>query len=339
VVGSAVNCDAGPARKAAFEPTRALSNRHVQTVLRLLLRQAPDVPLRAVSIPTPDGDVLEAYLDSAADSAPEAAPVVLIVHGLEGSHLSPYVRTLRRLVQARGWSSVSMVHRSCGGRLNLAPRLYHTGETQDLATVVRWIVERWPRRDLLVVGYSLGGNQVAKWLGSHGDALPTSVRAAAAVSPPFDLTLTAPQIDAALFGIYRRKFLRTLIPKALAKARQYPDLLDPTRLASIRTLRDFDGAVTATLHGFVDADDYYRHSGCGQYLSGVRRPLLLVASADDPFTPGETIPEALCRGHRWLHGLFTRQGGHVGFVAGTPLQPSYWSELELLRFFDSILAN
>lgn len=328
-----------PVRKLTFEPTRALSNRHVQTVLRLVLRQAPDAPLRAASIPTPDGDVLDVYLDGAADSAPKTAPLVLLVHGLEGSHLSPYVRTLRRLVMAKGWSSVSMVLRSCGGRLNLAPRLYHTGETEDLATVVRWVVERWPERSLLLAGYSLGGNQVAKWLGTQGDAVPANVRAAAAVSPPFDLTVTAPQIDAALFGIYRRKFLRTLLPKALAKARQHPGLLDPARLAAIRSLRDFDDAVTAVLHGFVDADDYYRRSGCAQYLAGVRRPLLLVASADDPFTPGETIPEALCRGHRWLHGCFTRHGGHVGFVAGTPLEPSYWSELELLRFFDDVLSQ
>jgi predicted alpha/beta-fold hydrolase len=317
----------------------ALSNRHVQTVLRLVLPRGPDVALREVSIPTPDGDLLEAYLDTASDSAPDTTPVVLIVHGLEGSQRSPYVRTLRRLVHAKGWSSVSMVHRSCGRQLNRAPRLYHTGETEDLATVVRWLVERWPRRPVFVVGYSLGGNQVAKWLGTHGDALPPSVCAAAAVSPPFDLTLSAPQLDAALSGLYRRAFLRTLLPKALAKSDQYPGLLDPARLRAVRTLRDFDGAVTAVLHGFVDADDYYRRSGCAQYLSGVRRPLLLVASADDPFTPGETIPAALCRGHRWLHGLFPRRGGHVGFVAGTPLQPSYWSELELLHFFDDVLVR
>ena len=175
-----MNGAARVASEVSFQPHWALSNGHVQTVLRELLPAAPDAPLQPFSVPTPDGDALEAHLDSPVEADAASTPIVLIVHGLEGSHLSPYVRRMRYVVRAAGWRSVSMVQRSCGGRLNLAPRLYHTGDTQDLATLVRWVSERWRGCQLFVVGYSLGGNQLAKWLGTGAGSIPDNVSAAAA---------------------------------------------------------------------------------------------------------------------------------------------------------------
>lgn len=323
------------AASSSFQPHWTLGNGHVQTLVQRLLTPASDVLLRQVSLPTPDGDFLELYVDVAGEAAEATAPIVLIAHGLEGNHREPYVRRLRHVVRAKGWGSVSMVHRSCGRQLNLARRLYHAGDTEDLATVVQWVAGRWPSRRLFVAGYSLSGNQLAKWLGTRAEEVPANVAAAAAISAPFDLMVTAPQIDRALGGVYRRYFLKTLIPKAVAKARQHPGSLDPERLRSIRSLREFDEAVTAPLHGFRDAEHYYRQSSCSQYLPAVRHPLLLLASADDPFSAREALPWAICRDQRWLRAEFTSGGGHVGFIAGTLRKPDYWAELQVLRFFES----
>jgi predicted alpha/beta-fold hydrolase len=317
---------------APFKPHWLLRSRHVQTVFATLGRNEPDPPSQHALVATPDGDALDVYYDAESDRDP-SRPIVLIAHGMEGSHRSPYVRRLRDNVRAEGWHSMAMVHRSCGRRLNATRRLYHAGEAEDLATVVDWIVERWPGRRFFVAGYSLSAGQVARWLGAGRHSIPESLGAAAAISPPFDLTQSVPEIDRALAGVYRRSFLRRLIPKALAKARQHPGSLDEMKVRAIRTLHDFDDAVVAALHGFRDADDYHRTGSCAQFLHNVQRPLLLIASEDDPFSPERTIPRHTCADNPFLHTLFTARGGHCGFVAGTVRTPIFWAEQQVVRFF------
>lgn len=240
---------------------------------------------------------------------------------------------MRRRLAVAGWSAVSLEFRTCDGEMNAAPRLYHSGETSDLAFVVAELLRRYPIETLFVAGFSLGGNVLGKWLGEQGEDLPSALRGAAAISPPFDLTVSGPAIDRAAGGLYVRRFLRTLIPKALAKARQYPRLLDVERIRSCRDFESFDTWATAALHGFEDAWDYWRKVGCGQFLPRVRVPLLLVAAEDDPFNPADTLPRAACAASPWLHARFAPTGGHVGFVGGRPWRPRYWGEEEALAFF------
>jgi predicted alpha/beta-fold hydrolase len=323
--------------QSSFEPHWLLRNRHVQTLLAMRSRNIPEFASQHARVPTFDGAALDVYF-RADVAAPSGVPILLVAHGMEGSARSPSVRRLRLGAHARGWHSVALVHRSCGRRMNESKRLYHSGETEDLASVVRWIVERWPGSPLFVAGYSLSGSQLIHFLGNGRHVVPTEVRAAACISPPFDLTVSAPEIDRALGGVYRRYFLRRLIPKALAHARRNPGTLNEAKLKAIRSLRDFDDAVTAVLHGFRDADDYYRTGSCAQHLSQVSRPLLVLASEDDPFNPGHTIPRAACAQNPLVHGLFTRHGGHCGFVAGSVRRPSYWAEGQVLRFFEGCPA-
>lgn len=303
------------------------------------MRMPPGAPLRSEVWPTPDGDEVRVHFAAAAGTGDDA-PIVLLLHGLEGSRESPYAREMARLVVARGWRFAVLEFRSCGGVLNRARRTYHSGETGDLATVVHRLVARFPRAALCAVGYSLGGNVLAKWLGEAGQGVPAALVAAAAVSPPFDLGVCATRCDASHGGVIARHFLRTLIPKAIAKEAQFPGCLDVAAVRRCRTFRAFDDLVTAPIHGFRDGAHYYATQSCAPFLPAIRRPLLLLAAADDPLCRPELLPHAAAAGSAFLVPQFSASGGHVGFVAGgPPWRPRRWAEAQVLRFFALQLAT
>jgi predicted alpha/beta-fold hydrolase len=317
-----------------FQPTRALRGGNRQTIFAPVFRRQRPAALTLERWQTPDDDFLRVHVAEPA----AARPIAVLLHGLEGSVRSGYLIGLARRLRERGWGVVAMEHRSCGGEMNRARRMYHLGETTDLALVIERAAARWPGRALCAVGWSAGGNQLAKWLGEQGDAVPDALRAAAIVSAPFDLKVSAPHIDRILRGAYSRNFLRTLIPKALEKERQYPGCMDAQKVRASRTFEAFDTHATAALHGFDDAWHYWGEVACGQYLDGVRRPTLLLSARDDPFNPGETIPDSVARSSPWLHGVFPATGGHVGFVHGAMLRRRYWSEDVIARFFASYVG-
>jgi predicted alpha/beta-fold hydrolase len=159
-----------------------------------------------------------------------------------------------------------------------------------------------------------------------------------AVSPPFDLMVSGPHLDRVLFGAYTRAFLRTLIPKALAKAEQFPGLLDAERIRRSKSFEEFDTHATAVLHGFAHAHDYWRRVSSGQFLRHIAVPTLLIASADDPFNPGSALPREEAARSPYLVAQFSKHGGHVGFVSGTPLRPTYWADAQIMRFLPLLSA-
>lgn len=305
---------------------------HLQTVWGRFGRSHPRAPTFRVRWTTPDEDFLDLdFLDG-----PSGSPTLLVLHGLEGCSESKYVHGLLRLARKRGWRGAALNFRSCGRELNRAPRLYHSGETGDLDWVIDRLLRREPGAPLLAVGMSLGGNVLLKWLGETGDRVPDDFRAAAAISTPFDLKAGAEKLTRGLGPLYTRFFLRTLKAKALAKARQYPDLLDPAAIRSARDWREYDDAVTAPLHGFRDADEYWALSSSRGYLSHIRRPTLLINSRDDPFLPSSCLPSDAARDSQWLHPDFSDQGGHAGFVAGRlPVRARYWAEERSIAFLAS----
>jgi predicted alpha/beta-fold hydrolase len=307
---------------------------HAQTLYPHVLRRPLLPALTREEWPTDDGDTLSIHH---LQGRP-ARPRVFIVHGLEGNLSSSYIKGLFVALGSQGYPATLMEHRSCDGRTNNAKRLYHLGETTDLALVVRELVRREPERRLVLCGYSLGGNQVLKWLGETPEAVPHQVLAAIAVSPPFDLLVSGPHMDRVLFGQYTRHFLQSLIPKALAKAEQYPGVLDVERIRKARTFQEFDTYATAALHGFADAQDYWRRVSSGQFLPRIRVPTLLIASADDPFNPGSTLPREHAAKSPYLIPQLTRRGGHVGFVAGSPRRPRFWADEQILTFLATLTA-
>lgn len=316
-----------------FVPAWWLPGGHAHSAWGPLARREGGAGLVPERWATPDDDFLRVHIR---EGRPDR-PTLMIVHGLEGSARSPYVAGLTRLFAAAGWTCAVFEHRTCGGVMNRARRTYHSGETEDLAFVARRLLERRPGAALYIVGVSLGGNQLLRWMGERGDALPARVAAAAAISPPFDLTASGPQIDRALGGYYVRRFLRSLIPKMIEKERQYPGCIDIEAVRRSRTFEQFDTHATAALHGFRDAWDYWERVSCGPLLERIRRPTLLIAAQDDPFNPASSLPRRAAARSPWLFPLFTSAGGHVGFVEGAvPWAPRYWAERQVFRFFRTV---
>lgn len=318
-----------------FRPPWWLRGRHGQTAFAPLFRRLPPVDRHIERLTTPDGDFLNVHLHGGSTGK----PLVVMLHGLEGSAHSHYIIGLHHAFARLDWSSAVMEFRSCGPEMNRARRLYHSGETSDLDLVVRHFLSRG-FEELYLVGFSLGGNVLAKWLGELGPEAPAQVRAAAVVSVPFDLAASAAYFERTLWGLYGRRFLRSLIPKAVEKARQYPGCLDLDRVRRCRTFRDFDTHATARLHGFRDADDYWAKSSSKPFLARIARPTLLVASADDPFIPAASLPRLEADSSPWLYPQFTEKGGHVGFIGGARLfRLLYWAEDHVVRFFQVLRGN
>lgn len=316
-----------------FRPAWWLPGAHAQTVAGRYVRPPHGVRYRRERIDTLDGDFLDldfAAVDGAPPPAPYA-PVCLVVHGLEGGSGSSYVLETCRVLAARGMRAVAMNMRSCSGEPNRAARLYHAGETGDLALVLALLARRHPGAVLLAVGYSLGGNQLLKYLGEQGEA--SLVRAAAAVSVPFELGLGADKLDRSPLGrLYALHFVRRLQAKYLARREALGAGLDHDRVLAARGFRDFDEAATARLHGFGGAAEYYATCSSAAFVHAIRVPTLLVQALDDPFVDEAGIPRAAIRENPNLHTAFTERGGHVGFVEGSPRRPRFWAEGEAVRF-------
>ncbi len=316
-----------------FRPPAWLRNAHVQTVAARYGRTvARPEGLRVERWDTPDGDFLDIYR---LDGDP-AMPTALLMHGLEGSVDSTYFLALIQELHRHRWNVAAMEFRSCSGEMNRAPRMYHSGETEDIAFVASRLIEQNPKIALYIAGYSLGGNVTNKWFGESGDRLPANVRAGAAISAPYDLPVSAEYMDGVrLSRLYVLHFLRKLAPKAIEKDRQHPGIIRAEQASRATRFHDFDDHATAPLHGFADARDYYTRVSCGQFLPNVRRPLLLLSAADDPFNPGRTLPRGLADAHPYLHPLFTDRGGHCGFLSRGPNGLEDWAEQRVVQFFEA----
>lgn len=316
-----------------FRPAWWLPGPHAQTLgARLLRSRAVGPKLLRERVELPDGDFLD--LD-ATDGGP-GGPLVVVLHGLEGSARSGYARQVYRALQARRIESVGLNFRSCSGPLNRTARLYHSGETGDLRFALELLKRRFPNRALGAVGFSLGGNVLLKYLGEEGRAAP--VVAAAAISVPFDLAAGALRLEQGVSRGYRRYLVGKLKRKTLAKAALLDRRVDLGRVRRSRTFEEFDAAATAPLHGFADAQDYYARSSSNQYLPSIRVPTLLIQSQDDPFLPEGAIPRRAVAANSFLTGVFTERGGHVGFVSGSLLAPAFWAEERAAGFLAGYIA-
>ena len=252
-------------------------------------------------------------------------PIVLVLHGLEGSVASPYARGLLAAVHARGWRGVLMHFRGCSGRPNRLDRGYHSGDTGDIGFIVHTLRARFPGVPLAAAGFSLGGNALLKYLGETGH--DAGLQAAAAVSVPYVLATGAARLNSGFSRLYQWHLLRQLRSKVTDKFRGREQECLGLSAGQIQRLDDFwkfDDAITARLHGFRDVHDYYARSSSRQYLNGIRVPTLLIHARDDPFMTPAAIPMPAELADCVTLEL-SEHGGHVGFVSGKlPWRPRYW---------------
>lgn len=314
---------------------------HFQTLWRRLFRAKVDPRWRIERWDTPDGDFVDVARIDAPGAGPDA-PRFLLLHGLEGGLQSHYAHATLAELARRGWHATMMLFRSCGHEPNRARRFYHSGETTDLDAAVERLRAERPGAPIGLAGYSLGGNVLCKWLGERGRDVPTELVGGVAVSVPFDLARGGRRIEQGFSRLYQGFFLASLRRKALAKLEHYPDLADRARLERARTLAEFDDCITAPVHGFQDAADYYEQSSALRWLGRVRAPTLLLSAVDDPFLPAEVLDEVreVARGNPSLELEFTAKGGHVGFIGGrVPWRPHYYAEWRIGDWLDAKLAE
>lgn len=327
---------------SAFRPTRWLAGGHLQTLFSPLLRRPPSLQRQRTRMTLSDGDYLDLDWHG---SAAARSPLVILLHGLTGSSSSLYMLGQQRALAALGWHSVAVNWRGCSGEPNHSARAYHSGASDDLAEVIAHVRSRHPDRPLLAVGYSLGGNVLLKYLGESGANAP--LRAAVAVSVPFRLDQCADRLQVGFSRVYQSRFMRDMLAYVSNKKRllqhQGPDAeyarLDALgSLAGMDSFWDFDGRITAPLHGFASAQDYYQRCSSRFFLSGIRVPTLIIQAQDDPFVYPHSLPELSELSPSTEFELHQR-GGHVGFVEGPLWRPRYYLERRIPQWLSAQMAE
>jgi predicted alpha/beta-fold hydrolase len=278
-----------------------------------------------------DGDFLDVDWRETGGSG----PVVLIVHGLCGDSRSHYVRGLAKLLGRAGLRTAVLHHRGCGGEPNRLPRSYHAGHCGDIDWVLRLIRAREPRTPLFAAGFSIGGSMLLNWLSRNHDLLT----AACTVSTPLDLAQCSKRMETGLSRIYQAYLVSEMKRRVRSKSRRLELPVDVSRLGPVRTFREFDDLVTAPLHGFEGADQYYTLCSARQCLRRIRTRTLIIHAADDPLSTVDALPGP--------HDLpesgavqfeLSESGGHCGFVGGAwPHRPRWWADHRITEFLTSNL--
>lgn len=308
-----------PLIQSDYRPPWYWRNPHLQTILPNRLRRVGGVDYEVESVPV-DGEVTDLYWSRCgADS------VAVVAHGLGGHVFRPYVKGMVKALNEAGWDACAW-HVWNTDRA-ASPHFYHGGSTEGVRSIVERI--RGYYRRVALVGFSLGGNVVLKYLGEEGGGC--RVDRAVTFSVPCDLGSSCERLAEPSNRIYNHSFLKTLKAGIREKARHLPDRVSIDGLEDVRTLFDYDDRFTAPLNGFDGADDYYRQSSSAGYLDGIQVPTLMVSAANDPFLTPACYPTEICEGHSHVSLEVPASGGHVGFPLG---RGRYWSEERAVAFLE-----
>ena len=300
---------------------------HAQTIWPLLIKPQA-LKLCRERWETPDGDFIDVdHLDGPPDS-----PLLVLFHGLEGSANSHYARSTAQACRKAGWRLALPHFRGCSGELNRKPRSYHSGDSEEIDWILRRLQAANRGRTIHAAGVSLGGNALLKWAGERGPAAAEVVTGVAAICAPLDLAACGHHLARGFNRVYTRHFLNTMRVISAARLQQFPGLFDEARMRAAINLYQFDDAVTAPVHGFAGADDYWARSSAKPWLKSIAIPSLAVNAKNDPFLPASYLPKA-SEASAFVRLEHPAAGGHVGFVSGTFPGNLDWLPQRLLHFF------
>jgi uncharacterized protein len=314
--------------ESSYVPPLFFSNPHVQTVFPSVFRKVTGVDYVRERVTTPDDDFVDVDLSSVGSKR-----LAIILHGLEGNSERSYVLGMVKALNQAGWDAAALNFRGCSGESNRQLRFYHSGDTGDLQTVVSHFARAGAYTDTALVGFSLGGNVVLKYLGEIGDRVDSGIHKAVAFSVPCDLTSSSVKLGNLSNRLYMKRFLKMLREKIRLKMLAMPERLNDEGYESIKTFREFDDRYTAPMFGFSDAHDYWQKASSKPFLPAIRVPTLMISAADDPFLTPQCYPVEAAQANPYLFLEVPRHGGHVGFLSFTP-HGEYWSETRVAAFLE-----
>jgi len=324
--------------KSQFIPAWWLQNAHCQTIIAKFLRSKKQLKTSNETVELPDGDFIDlAWTDQPRQN--ETRPLVVILHGLEGSVNSHYAKGMLSAIKEKKWLGVLMHFRGCSGRVNRKARSYHSGDTEDISYLSQFLKQKYPQLSMTIIGFSLGGNVLARYLASEPN---NPYQAATIICAPLHLASCSKRINQGFSRIYQKYLVGML--KDSIKDKIASNLLSAPlaqklslKLDEIKTIWQFDQQVTAPINGFESAEDYY-HKASGRFiLDRIKQPCLIIHSNDDPFLCDKntrdihSIPNNICF-------EVSKKGGHVGFINGNnPLKPKFWLEHRVPNFLEDHL--
>jgi predicted alpha/beta-fold hydrolase len=313
-------------RKSTYRPPPLLANGHLQSILPSLFRRVDGVGYRRERIDMEDGDFIDIdHLGSI------GGRLVVLCHGLEGSTARPYMQGMAKAFYRRGWGVTAVNFRGCSGEPNRLFRSYHSGATEDLETVCRHVLQVRSPSLVALVGFSLGGNLVLKYIGERGATVDPRIQAAAALSVPCDLKAAAFQLARPANALYMKRFVLDFYRRMQLKSRVVSEPFDPETYRGIRTFEEMDNRYTAPAHGFRDAEEYWKKCSARRFLADIAIPTLLLSARNDPFLPPACYPFDLAGKHAYLYLETPDSGGHVGFIT-LDNGGEYWHETRVTGF-------
>ena len=319
-----------PIVPSTYRASGPFKNGHFSTIYSAKLR--PGIPFKQERerIDLSDGDYLDLDMSFARH---QNNKIAVLLHGLEGNAQRSYIKGQARVLQQDGWDICAVNYRGCSGTDNRLYRSYNAGATEDLDAVIDYVLEKDNYDNIALIGFSLGGNLLLKYLG-EGRKLPEEIKKAVAVSTPLSLKGSLEELTKWYNWVYRTTFLRYLRKKYKRKMPSYPDQMSREELKQIKDLLEFDHLYTAKAHGYQDAWDYYAQCSSVKYLAGVERPVLILNATNDSFLSPDCYPTELALKSSYIYLEMPDHGGHVGFVTRNKAG-NYWSEQRALAFCES----
>lgn len=318
-----------------FKPAWWLTNAHFQTLAAKFFRRKKLLVTNSETLELPDGD----FIDLAWTEQPQAdntRPIIVMLHGLEGSKNSHYAKGMLNAIKERGWIAVLMHFRGCSGKPNRQASSYHSGDIRDISYLTQYLSSRYQQCAFSVLGFSLGGNVLTRYLAQ----VPNNpYRAAAVICAPLDLASCSARINQGFSRLYQKYLLAMLKDSALEKiTAKIIHHIKETQLATIKTIYDFDEQVTAPLNSFTSAKHYYQQASGKTVIATIKQPCLFIHAADDPFLDHQfSLPQKKLPEH--LTFEVSSHGGHVGFIYGNnPFKPQYWLEQRVPDFLNNYLS-
>ena len=314
-----------PLIETDYKPPLLFKNRHVNTIYSSLFRKTKPLSFKRKRIETLDKDFLD--IDLIENGSKK---IVILCHGLEGSSDSKYIQATVKLLSLNGYSVAAMNYRFCSGEINRQLVTYHSGKTDDLHTVINFVLPNYD--SVYLVGFSLGGNLIIKYNGDGLFSLSPKIKANVAISVPVDLMGSSISLKRCENVLYRWRFLRTLSKKMHLKHQQFPNELDVVPLKKVKNLTDFDDFFTSKINGFKDAEDYYLKASSKQFIPNISIPTFLINALDDPFLSDSCFPIREAKENSNFFLMTPFHGGHVGFISKGAF---YWSEIQILNFLNN----